>query len=98
MNIQFTVMMNYVTGYDSIDSMKKAVQSLRYMLLCKVMLGTPEEVQHLLSGKLALKYRGKNVSSYLYHKFNLQYAPAAALLHADFGPLGRNHHPVRREV
>lgn len=50
-------------GYDSIDSMKKAVQSLRYMLLCKVMLGAPEEVQGLLSGKLALKYRGKNVES-----------------------------------
>jgi len=50
-------------GYDSIDSMKKAVQSLRYMLLCKVMLGAPEEVQGLLSGKLALKYRGKNVEA-----------------------------------
>lgn len=50
-------------GYDSIDSMKKAVQSLRYMLLCKVMLGAPEEVQHLMSGKLALKYRGKNVEA-----------------------------------
>ena len=52
----------HTVGYDSIDSMKKAVQSLRYMLLCKVMLGAPEEVQGLLSGKLALKYRGKNVS------------------------------------
>jgi len=50
-------------GYDSIDSMKKAVMSLRYMLLCKIMLGSPEEVQGLLSGKLALKYRGKNVEA-----------------------------------
>ena len=58
----FLYIFPYTAGYDSIDSMKKAVQSLRYMLLCKVMLGAPEEVQGLLSGKLALKYRGKNVS------------------------------------
>ncbi|XP_006896018.1 PREDICTED: 26S proteasome non-ATPase regulatory subunit 11-like [Elephantulus edwardii] len=38
-------------GYDSIDS-PKAITSLKYMLLCKIMLNTPEDVQALVSGKL----------------------------------------------
>jgi len=50
-------------GYDSIDSKKKAVSSLKYMLLCKVVLGLPEEVQSLLSGKLALKYQGTELDA-----------------------------------
>jgi len=32
---------------------------------------------------------------FLGRKFSLEYAPAA-LLDADFGPLGRNQHPARR--
>ena len=47
-------------GYDSIES-KKAVSSLKYMLLCKIMLNAPDDVQALLSGKLALKYGGPEV-------------------------------------
>jgi len=54
-------------GYDSIEN-KKAVTSLKYMLLCKIMLGCPDEVQTLLSGKLALKYHGRDVS-FKYHHF-----------------------------
>uniref|UniRef100_A0A672LT00 26S proteasome non-ATPase regulatory subunit 11B-like n=1 Tax=Sinocyclocheilus grahami TaxID=75366 RepID=A0A672LT00_SINGR len=38
-------------GYDSIDS-PRAVTALKYMLLCKIMLSSPEEVQALISGKL----------------------------------------------
>ncbi|XP_053425324.1 26S proteasome non-ATPase regulatory subunit 11 isoform X2 [Nycticebus coucang] len=45
-------------GYDSIDS-PKAITSLKYMLLCKIMLNTPEDVQALVSGKLALRYAGR---------------------------------------
>ena len=33
--------------------------------------------------------------AFLGRKFSLAYAPAA-LLDADFGPLGRNQHPARR--
>lgn len=49
-------------SYDSIES-KKAILSLKYMLLCKIMLGAPEDVQALLSGKLALKYSGLAVEA-----------------------------------
>ena len=51
-------------GYDSIDS-PKAITSLKYMLLCKIMLNTPEDVQALVSGKLALRYAGRQVGDAL---------------------------------
>ncbi|XP_076809470.1 26S proteasome non-ATPase regulatory subunit 11-like isoform X2 [Clavelina lepadiformis] len=49
-------------GYDSIES-NKAVSSLKYMLLCKIMLGAPDDVQALLGGKLALKYSGNEIEA-----------------------------------
>nr|XP_002132056.1 26S proteasome non-ATPase regulatory subunit 11 [Ciona intestinalis] len=49
-------------GYDSIES-KKAVSSLKYMLLCKIMLNQSDDVQSLLSGKLALKYAGRDIDA-----------------------------------
>ncbi|GFS14013.1 26S proteasome non-ATPase regulatory subunit 11 [Elysia marginata] len=49
-------------GYDSIDS-PKAVTSLKYMLLCKIMLNTADEVQAIVSGKLALKYTGPDIDA-----------------------------------
>uniref|UniRef100_A0A4W3HXX6 Proteasome 26S subunit, non-ATPase 11b n=1 Tax=Callorhinchus milii TaxID=7868 RepID=A0A4W3HXX6_CALMI len=49
-------------GYDSIDS-PKAITALKYMLLCKIMLNTPEDVQALVSGKLALRYAGRQTDS-----------------------------------
>ncbi|CAF95001.1 unnamed protein product [Tetraodon nigroviridis] len=45
-------------GYDSIDS-PRAITALKYMLLCKIVLNLPEEVQTLISGKLALRYAGR---------------------------------------
>jgi len=44
-------------GCDSIDS-PKAVSALKYMLLCKIMLNCPDDVQSIISGKLALRYSG----------------------------------------
>lgn len=44
-------------GYDSIDS-PKAAAALKYMLLCKIMLNSPDDVQSIISGKLALRYSG----------------------------------------
>jgi 26S proteasome regulatory subunit N6 len=50
-------------GLDSIDSAEKALTSLKYMLLSKIMLNAPEEVTHLMSGKLALKYVGDDLEA-----------------------------------
>jgi len=49
-------------GYDSIDD-NKALISLKYMLLCKIMLHSPDDVQSIVSGKLALKYSGKETDA-----------------------------------
>ncbi|KAK2866397.1 hypothetical protein Q7C36_002453 [Tachysurus vachellii] len=49
-------------GYDSIDS-PSAITALKYLLLCKIMLNLPEEVQDLISGKLALRYAGRQTDA-----------------------------------
>uniref|UniRef100_A0A8C5BKS8 Proteasome 26S subunit, non-ATPase 11a n=1 Tax=Gadus morhua TaxID=8049 RepID=A0A8C5BKS8_GADMO len=49
-------------GYDSIDS-PRSITSLKYMLLCKIMLNLPEEVHSLIGGKLALRHAGRQTES-----------------------------------
>lgn len=49
-------------GNDSIDS-PRAITALKYMLLCKIMLNAPEDVQTLISGKLALRYTGRQTDA-----------------------------------
>lgn len=49
-------------GYDSIDN-PKAVTGLKYMLLCKIMLNNPDDVQSILSGKLALRYTDPSIDA-----------------------------------
>lgn len=49
-------------GYDSIDS-PKAIIALKYMLLCKIMINAADDINGLISGKLALKYVGKEIES-----------------------------------
>ncbi|VDO31288.1 hypothetical protein V3C99_000604 [Haemonchus contortus] len=50
-------------GYDSVDEKNLALLSLKYMLLCKVMLDVPDDVNTLLTGKLALKYSGTDLDA-----------------------------------
>lgn len=49
-------------GYDSVES-SKALTALKYMLLSKIMLNTPDDVQQIVSGKLALKYAGRDIDA-----------------------------------
>merc|ERR1712172_387960 len=49
-------------GYDSIDD-KLAIKGLKYMLMSKIMLNTPDEVLSIVSGKLALKYSGSDIDA-----------------------------------
>ncbi|KAL3201436.1 hypothetical protein MRX96_012482 [Rhipicephalus microplus] len=48
--------------YDSVDS-PKALIALKYMLLSKIMLNLPEDVQSIVMGKLALRYAGPQVEA-----------------------------------
>merc|ERR1711981_90307 len=48
--------------YDSVED-KFALTALKYMLMSKIMLRTPEEVQNIVSGKLALKYSGSDIEA-----------------------------------
>ncbi|KAJ8920343.1 hypothetical protein NQ315_012005 [Exocentrus adspersus] len=49
-------------GFDSVES-PKALTALKYMLLSKIMLNTPEDVQQIVSGKLAIKYAGQDIEA-----------------------------------
>lgn len=49
-------------GYDSVEN-SKALTALKYMLLSKIMLNQPDDVQHIISGKLALKYAGSDIDA-----------------------------------
>merc|ERR1712088_987161 len=48
--------------YDSVED-KNAIVALKYMLMAKIMLNQPEEVHHIVSGKLALKYQGTGIEA-----------------------------------
>jgi len=49
-------------GYDSIDN-PKAIIALKYMLLSKIMINAADDINNLITGKLALKYAGKEIDS-----------------------------------
>eukprot|EP01120_Amphizonella_sp_Union-15-10_P002655 TRINITY_DN12962_c0_g1_i1.p1 TRINITY_DN12962_c0_g1~~TRINITY_DN12962_c0_g1_i1.p1 ORF type:complete len:420 (+),score=95.20 TRINITY_DN12962_c0_g1_i1:88-1347(+) len=59
-------------SYSSMDD-PEATKALKYMLLCKIMTNNADEISSIVSGKLALKYDGKD----------LQAMKAIALAHKD---------------
>jgi len=52
-------------GYDSTSNQGLALTSLKYMLLCKIMLKNAEECKNIVQGKLALKYQGRPIDAIL---------------------------------
>ncbi len=50
-------------GYDSVGRSQEAMLALKYMLLSKVMLDKPEEINGILAHKNALKYSGDDISA-----------------------------------
>lgn len=49
-------------GFDSVDA-GRALTALKYMLLCKIMLGQSDDVNQIISGKLAITYSGKDIDA-----------------------------------
>jgi len=50
-------------GYDSTSHKGLALTSLKYMLLCKIMLKQADECKAIVQGKLALKYQGRPIEA-----------------------------------
>ncbi|KAL2316198.1 putative 26S proteasome regulatory subunit rpn6 [Schizosaccharomyces pombe] len=50
-------------GFTSLDDDKKALSSLKYMLLSQIMLNSVSEVKSLLTGKHAIRYAGRDIEA-----------------------------------
>uniref|UniRef100_A0AC35TFT6 PCI domain-containing protein n=1 Tax=Rhabditophanes sp. KR3021 TaxID=114890 RepID=A0AC35TFT6_9BILA len=50
-------------GFDTSNDKDEALKALKYMLLSKVMVDSPDEVKTLLTQKLALKYSGSDLDA-----------------------------------
>lgn len=50
-------------GYDSIAESTRALTALKYMLLCKIMLGLADDVNQIVSGKMAITYSGRDIDA-----------------------------------
>merc|ERR1712223_105712 len=58
----FSYFYEAVEQHDSVED-RMALTGLKYMLMSKIMLRTPEEVHNIVSGKLALKYSGADIEA-----------------------------------
>jgi len=49
-------------GYDLVND-ERACSSLKYMLLCKIMLNLSDDIHAIIGGKLALRYTGRQIDA-----------------------------------
>jgi 26S proteasome regulatory subunit N6 len=50
-------------SYTTTEEVDKGIKCLKHMLLCKIMMNSSEDVQAIVSGKLAVKYAGRDVDA-----------------------------------
>ena len=62
-NTAFSYFIEALEGYHSQESTSLATSALQYMLLCKIMLNLPDDVNNLMTSKQAQKYSGKNLEA-----------------------------------
>lgn len=59
----FSYFIEALDGYATQDDTERAVAALKYMLLCKIMLNLTDDVHSIITGKVALRYAGKDVDA-----------------------------------
>lgn len=62
-NTAFSYFIEALDGYSSQDETKKAIAALKYMLLSKIMLNLTDDVHSIMTGKLAIKYAGRDIEA-----------------------------------
>jgi len=62
-NTAFSYFIEALDGYSAQDETKKAIAALKYMLLSKIMLNLTDDVHQIMTGKLAIKYAGRDIEA-----------------------------------
>lgn len=62
-NTAFSYFIEALDGYSTQDDSKKAIAALKYMLLSKIMLNLTDDVHQIMTGKLAIKYAGRDIEA-----------------------------------
>ncbi|KAK0251271.1 hypothetical protein B0A54_13244 [Friedmanniomyces endolithicus] len=62
-NTAYSYFIEAMEGYHSQDSTARATSALQYMLLCKIMLNSKDDVDQLMASKHALKYAGASLDA-----------------------------------
>ncbi|KAI5859012.1 PCI domain-containing protein [Tricharina praecox] len=62
-NTAYSYFIEAMEGYHSQEETKKAVDALKYMLLCKIMENHTDEVNLILQGKHAVQYAGRDLEA-----------------------------------
>ncbi|KAL0636423.1 26S proteasome regulatory subunit rpn6 [Maublancomyces gigas] len=62
-NTAYSYFIEALDGYSAQDETKKSVAALKYMLLSKIMLNLTDDVHQIMTGKLAIKYAGRDIEA-----------------------------------
>lgn len=62
LSCRYSYFFETLEGLSSQDD-PKAPLALKYMLLCKIMLNLPDDINAIIEGKLAQRYAGRNIEA-----------------------------------